>query len=597
MSIVSAPHLQHQGMGAIPHQDGVAFRVWAPNADAVFIVGDFNEWSRDATPLERDEAGNWYADVPDARIGHAYKYRICNGEQDLLRIDPYAREVTNSIGNSIVHDPNFDWQDDSFQLPSWNELVIYELHLGTFNRPDQNRVGTFHDVAARFEHLKSLGVDVLELMPTAEFAGDQSWGYNPAHIFAVESAYGGPRALKEFVREAHRHGFGVVLDVVYNHFGPSDLDLWQFDGWSENDKGGIYFYNDWRSHTPWGDSRPDYGRGEVRQFIYDNAMMWLDDYRLDGLRYDMTIYMRSVNGQDLPEGWSLAQWINREIRKKFPEKLIIAEDLQTNEYITKPEAFGGANFCSQWDAAFVHPIRAMIQTPDDATRDIYQTASAIGHRYNIDAFERVIYTESHDEVANGRSRVPSEINADNAADSFAKQRSTLGACLVMTSPGIPMLFQGQEFLEDGWFDDAEALAWHRKDDFAGIVQLYRDLIRLRKNADQTTAGLTGQNVRVHHANDLDKLLAFHRWANGGPTDDVIVVANCANAQRANYRIGLPQTGRWKLRLNSGARIYGAELLGETLVDLDTRDRPHDGYPHSAEIAIGPYSVLIYSQDK
>jgi 1,4-alpha-glucan branching enzyme len=239
----------------------------------------------------------------------------------------------------------------------------------------------------------------------------------------------------------------------------------------------------------------------------------------------------------------------------------------------------------------------MIQTPDDASRDIYQTAAAIGHRYNIDAFERVIYTESHDEVANGKSRVPSEINSENAADSFAKQRSTLGAGLVMTAPGIPMLFQGQEFLEDGWFDDAEALEWHRKQDFAGIVQLYRDLIRLRRNCDQTTAGLTGQNIRVHHANDLDKLIAFHRWADGGPADDVIVIANCANAQRNNYRIGLPQAGTWKLRLNSGATIYGADLIGETVQELDASEHPHDGYPLSAEIAIGPYSLLIYSQDK
>ncbi len=585
-------------MGAIPHEQGVAFRVWAPHADSVYVVGDFNEWSDEATPMERDEAGNWYADVPDAQVGQEYRYRIRNGEQELFRIDPYARDVTNSIGNGIIHDPHFDWEDDAFTLPSWNELVIYELHLGTFHRPDKNRVGTFQDVVAQFDHLRSLGVNVLELMPSAEFAGDQSWGYNPAHIFAVESAYGGPRAFKEFVREAHQHGFGVVLDVVYNHFGPSDLDLWQFDGWSENGKGGIYFYNDWRSHTPWGDSRPDYGRGEVRQFIYDNAMMWLDEFRLDGLRYDMTLYMRSVDGQDdLPEGWSLVQWINRDIRAKYPGKIIIAEDLQTNEYLTKPEEFGGANFSSQWDEAFVHPVRAMIQAPDDAARDIYQTASAIGHRYNTDAFERVIYTESHDEVANGKARVPSEINAENAADAFAKQRSTLGAALVMTTPGIPMLFQGQEFLEDGWFDDAEPLEWQRKREFAGIMQLYRDLIRLRRNLDHTTAGLTGQHVRVHHANNLDKLIAFHRWSEGGPTDDVIVIANCANAQRTDYRIGLPEAGTWKLRMNTGAKAYGAELVGETLRELRTSEHPHDGYPYSVEVAIGPYCVLIYSQDK
>ncbi|MEO8494836.1 MAG: alpha-amylase family glycosyl hydrolase, partial [Planctomycetota bacterium] len=579
MSLAATPQVQQQGMGAIPHENGVAFRVWAPNADAVYLIGDFNDWNPEAVPMQRDAGGNWSADVAKATIGDQYKYRICNGDRELVRIDPYARAVTNSIGNSIVHDPHFDWQDDDFALPPWNELVIYEMHLGTFNRSQKDHVGTFHDAMKKFDHLQALGVNVLQLMPAAEFAGDQSWGYNPAHIFAVESAYGGPIAFKEFVREAHRRGFGVILDVVYNHFGPSDLDLWQFDGWSENGKGGIYFYNDWRSHTPWGDSRPDYGRGEVRQFIRDNALMWLDEYRLDGLRYDMTLYMRSVNGQDnLPEGWSLAQWINREIRTRFPGKITIAEDLQKNDFITKPEEFGGANFSTQWDAAFVHPIRDVLQQPDDASRDIYKAASAIGHRYNIDAFERVIYTESHDEVANGKSRVPSEINPEDAGDAFAKQRSTLGAGLVFTSPGIPMIFQGQEFLESDWFKDDEVLEWHRKEEFAGVGRLYRDLIHLRRNIERKTAGLIGQNVRVHHANDLDKLLAFHRWSEGGPLDDVVVIANFANTRHRDYRIGFPQSGLWKLRFNSGAAIYGAELRGDTLQEIRTVDQPHDGYP-------------------
>src|SRR5690606_30049095 len=129
-----------------------------------------------------------------------------------------------------------------------NELVIYEMHVGTFNRAKEGEIGTFDQVVKKLDYLRRLGVNAIQLMPTAEFAGDQSWGYNPAHIFAVESAYGGPFGLKELVKEAHRHGIGVILDVVYNHFGPSDLDLWQFDGWTpEAEKGGIYFYNDWRS--------------------------------------------------------------------------------------------------------------------------------------------------------------------------------------------------------------------------------------------------------------------------------------------------------------------------------------------------------------
>jgi 1,4-alpha-glucan branching enzyme len=267
--------------------------------------------------MQAEENGYWYADVAEAQVGDQYRYLLTTAKGEFKRIDPYAREVTNSVGNAIVHNPRFDWEGDNFHLAPWNELVIYELHVGTFNvEEDDNQPGKFGAVAARLGHLKKLGVNAIQIMPVAQFAGERSWGYNPAHIFSVEIAYGGPLAFKKFVKRAHQQGIAVILDVVYNHLGPSDLDLWQFDGWSENNRGGIYFYNDGRAHTPWGDTRPDYGRGEVRQYICDNVFMWLEEYHVDGLRFDGTVYIRTVHGpgsQDLPEGWSLLQWINSQI--------------------------------------------------------------------------------------------------------------------------------------------------------------------------------------------------------------------------------------------------------------------------------------------
>ena len=363
------------GMGCIPHENGVAFRVWAPHADQVSVVGDFNDWNEEADFLEREDNGHWYLDIPNARIGEEYRYIITNGEQKLSRIDPYSREVTNSIGNSVIYDSRFDWDADDFKIAPFNELVIYEMHVGTFNRSQPDAAGTFEDVSYKLNYLRRLGINCIQLMPTAEFAGDLSWGYNPAHIFAVESAYGGPIALKELVRLAHKNGIAVILDVVYNHFGPSDLHIWQFDGWHHDGKGGIYFYNDWRSSTPWGDSRPDYGRAEVRSYIRDNALMWIDDYHMDGLRYDMTLFMRSVDGRtELPDGWSLAQWINRDVHFKYPHKIVIAEDMQDNEWLTKPVDWGGAGFSSQWDASFVHPIRNVVQQVEDRYRSMFAVA-------------------------------------------------------------------------------------------------------------------------------------------------------------------------------------------------------------------------------
>lgn len=591
-----------QGMGALPHEAGVAFRVWAPHAEKVFVTGTFNDWSEDSHPMEHEERGYWYLNVEKAEIGDEYRYLIHNGDKKLSRIDPYARQVTNSVGNAVVHNSEFDWQGDDFHIANHNELVIYELHIGSFNGDDgSDTPGDFASVLERINHLKRLGVNAIQIMPTAEFAGDYSWGYNPAHIFAIESAYGGPRAFKKFVRECHRHDIAVILDVVYNHFGPSDLDLWQFDGWEQNGMGGIYFYNDWKAKTPWGDTRPDYGRGEVRQFIHDNAMMWLEDYHVDGLRYDMTLFIRNVKGtgnpgDDLPEGWSLTQWINRDIRERFPGRITIAEDLQNNEWITKDPGVGGAGFHSQWDANFVHPIRAAVIVPNDEHRSMKSVRDAIQFRYNGDAFQRVIYSESHDEVANGKARVPSEVDPNDPTGWYAQKRSTLAAGLVFTAPGIPMLFQGQEFLQGEWFRDDVPLDWDLHKEFRGIVRLYRDLIRLRLNRDGNTRGLCGQGMQVTHVNDASNVIAFYRWDKGGPTDEVVVVANFATEPITGYRIGVPRKGLWKLRLNSDWAGYSVDFSDFDSFDVTATESPYDGQPCSLEVSVAPYSLVIYSQD-
>ncbi|WP_245558808.1 alpha-amylase family glycosyl hydrolase [Aestuariimicrobium kwangyangense] len=591
----SEPEVQ-TGMGAIVHDGGVAFRVWAPNAQSVTVVGQFNDWDKDAHPLDHEQDGYWYTDVPGAKAGQEYQFVLRNGDQELWRIDPYAYEVTNSVGNGVIVDhSSFDWQGDTFETPHLNNLVIYEMHVGSFAQgPDGT--GDLQAVTKQLDHLDRLGINCIELMPLMEFAGDQSWGYNPAHIFAVESSYGGPNALKVFVREAHKRGISVLVDVVYNHFGPSDLDLWQFDGWSENDKGGIYFFNDWRSETPWGDTRPDYGRPEVRQFLRDNALMWLRDYHLQGLRFDMTPYMRSVSGFDraIPEGWDVCRFINDEVRRLHPGAITIAEDLHGEADVTSIED-GGAGFHSQWDQHFVHPVRAQLTTLDDNSRSIAAVANAVTFSYG-DAYERTIYTESHDEVANGKARVNQEVDPDDPQGWFATKRSTLGAALTLTSPGVPMLFQGQEFLQGGWFSDDIPLDWDLLDDFVGIARLYRDLVRLRLNAHGTSLGLMGQHTAVMHANDENKVFAYHRSMNGGPGDDVVVVVNLRNHAWDEYRIGFPAAGEWKLLLNSDAKIYSDTFGDQPATDVTADDSvDQDGQPASAAISIGAYSVLVFGR--
>jgi len=590
-------------MGSILFSGGAAFRVWAPFAAGVSVAGTFNAWSSTAHPLASEANGYWSANIAGVKVGHQYKFVIRNGEPPLWRINPYAREVVNSVGNAVIHDPEFDWTGDNFVTPPWDDLVIYEMHVGTFNDMPGGDPGTFDDVIAKLPYLQELGINAVEIMPVLEFPQSFSWGYNPSHPFAVESALGGPQGLHRFVKAAHAHGIAVIIDVVYNHFGPGDLDLWRFDGWSDsNHDGGIYFYDIGRAHTPWGDTRPDYGRPEVRQYIRDNALFWLSKYHVDGLRFDAVSCICRVGGDnndpsgDLPDCWGLLQRVNHEIRTAEPWKITIAEDLKNNEWITKDTGSGGAGFGSKWDAGFVHPVRQAIIASNDAERDMFAVRDALYHRYNGDAFSRVIYTESHDEVANGHERVPEEIWPGNAASYFSEKRSTLGAALVFTAPGIPQIFQGQEFLEDEYFRDEDPLDWEKLEIYAGIHQLYRDLIRLRRNWFDNTRGLRGQHVHVHHVNQADKVIAFHRWANGGPGDDVVVIANFGNRSYDSYTVGFPRAGFWKLRFNSDWKGYSVLFDNQFSYDTVAFDGLMDNMPCHGNVGIGPYTALILSQE-
>lgn len=589
------------GMGALSHPRGTSFRVWAPHAHQVYVSGTFNRWSPDAHPMAPEDAGLWSLDIRGVKPGARYKYRIISGDRALWRIDPYARAVTHSAGEGIVPPRTNGQEDPGVALPPREDQVIYELHIGTFYTPAGTLPATFDDARHQLPYLKELGVNIIEVMPPMAYPGRLSWGYNPAHIFAIDSDYGGPEAFRRYIAAAHRLGLAVVLDVVYNHFGPSDLDLWQFDGWSQHGLGGIYFYNDDRAVTPWGHTRPDYGRPEVRQFIRDNALMWLREYHLDGLRLDATSYIRNVygddgHGHDLPDGWRLLREINEEIALLFPSKLTIAEDLRSNAAITRPVARGGAGFVAQWDDAFVHPVRAALITPDDARRDLHALARAITFRHDGDPFTRVIYTESHDEVANGKARVPEEIWPRHAASIYAKKRSLLGAVLVFTTPGIPMIFQGQEFLSDAWFADTHPIDWGKRATYAGIQELYRDLIRLRHGGDGLTRGLRGSHVQITHMNHEAKVIVFHRWDQGGPGDSTMVILNLRNAIYPDYVVGLPASGDWQVRLVSDAAHYDAEFAAYPLATVRAAAQPKQGQPCQGSVLLRPYSALILSQE-
>jgi 1,4-alpha-glucan branching enzyme len=261
-----------------------------------------------------------------------------------------------------------------------------------------------------------------------------------------------------------------------------------------------------------------------------------------------------------------------------------------------PTADGGAGFGAQWDAGFIYRVRPVLVAPNDADRDMDAIVTAILGDGRGAPLTRVIYTESHDDVANGRTRVPESISPGEADSWWAKKRAVLGSALVLTSPGIPMLFQGQEMLEDRWFDDQVALDWAKASSNDGILRLHRDLIALRRAADGATRGLRGSHVAILRTDRDAKLLAMHRWMDGGPHDDTMIVANFANRAIDDLRIGFPAPGPWKVRFNSDSAVYAPDFGSHEALGLDADGEPMDGCAQSGLVAVGPYSVVILSRE-
>lgn len=622
-SVIAPPVSSNRsGMGAIPYEGGVTFRVWAkfPAQGKVAVVGDFNSWKTDTNPLGPDgDSGYWSVDVPGAKIGDEYQYFIPGAGNGGFKMDPYASSISQTSGfMHAVVTPRDTAYVGGYTTPKWNEAVIYELHIPTFTSVDAAHEGDFDTAFAKLADLADMGINAIEIMPLGQFKGISATGYNPGYIFAVEDSYGGPDEFRDFVNNSHAIDVAVILDVVYNHLG--DTDLWQFDGWFTPDRfcpfphtrpvetqGGIYFYQDSRAHTDFAHTRFDFGRPEVQQYVLDNVLRWTHSRFVDGLRFDSVVNIRGVQVGadyefDLPDGKALLCRVNQELQQTQPWKLTIAEDLQNYGAITQPVDQGGFGFGAQWNNSFCFALRNAVLEFDDAARPISTIAYEINAISGAAAFKTVIYSENHDrnDPGQGGGRINQMISPGSSDSWAAKKRSTLAAAVVLTSPGIPMLFQGQEFMEWRPFPTSgnpnpEPIDWSLRDKFSGIRNLYRDLIYLRRNWFNNTRGLRGANTHVLPVFD-DNMLIFHRWDQGGASDDVVVVCNFANQGHASYTIGFPSGGMWRVRFNSDAGSYDAFFSNWNSFDTSADGPPLNGMPCSGNIEIAPYSCIILSQD-
>ncbi|MBN2448509.1 MAG: alpha amylase C-terminal domain-containing protein, partial [Phycisphaerae bacterium] len=549
----------HAPLGSTGTSDGgAAFKVWAPGISTAAVRGGWDGW---ATAVSMHKLGDYFAvQVPAATPGTKdnayanYKY-VLNGS--MYRTDPRARAVNPGDNyNSVNTDRfNYTWVNDSFETPAFEDMIIYQLHVGTFaGRNDP--FGTtwnpsrYWDVMQRVSHLSELGVTAVMLCPITEFSWDWSAGYNPASDWAVESAYGHPHEVKMMVDALHGAGIAVLLDLVWNHHGPGDDITWNFVG-------SQCYYDSTAIETWWG-PQMDFDRIEVREYYYQAMMQWLEEYHVDGFRFDGTDFINEYQGTN---GWLLMQNANDVVDNRWADKIMIAEQLPNDSWITRPTSLGGAGFDAQYHMAWRDTIRGAIF--DAASGDPSMNAVAdvlYGSGQYLEKTQTVNYIELHDEAwpESGGQRLVKTIDPAWPHDSvYAKGRSKVGFGLTLVSQGIPAILQGTEWLEDtdfgagDWDNDPEnRINWAMKTGYAGIFEFYKDLIAVRKSNGALRANA---GIDVWHVNEGSNVIGFRRWTNDGNV--ILVIASLNNSDIANYHIGVPYAGTWYELINSQASGY------------------------------------------
>ena len=582
---------------------GVTFRVWAPNASNVAVRGQFNSWGE--TAMTKDGAtGYWTATLANARPDQEYKYflRWTGNTDGTWKQDPRAPWMRG--GNSVIYDhAAFDWGTTARPSIPVDRQVMYEMHVGSFNDPDPSdgRPGTFDDAIARFGYLERLGVNVIALMPVNEFGGDYSWGYNPEHVFAIEAAYGGPDGLKRFVKAAHARGMKVQLDVVHNHWNPPGDGVWQFDG-----PANIYFPSDSRLRwTPWGD-RPDYTKAEVRRYIEDHIRVLLDDFRIDGFRWDSPQNILGFSGSSnsanpdnvLPEGKSLMMAINRMIHEQYPGRWSIAEDsdllsVVPSGYYNQGSFYDGLrvssdadSFDGHWQTSFHNLITPQIAAAAPNVGELLNKVNG----WSEPPGYRIIFTDNHDKsgILNDNTRLANRMDPLNPTGKTARKKTLLNAVLTLTAPGTPMLWMGQEFHATGPFSDQQPFDWRSAAAQHRVFRAHRDLVDLREtlpalqNSDlsQAPGGLN---------EDLD-LAVYFRRAGGLAANDVVVFMNFSGQTHNNITVPFPSSGTWYVRMNTDWSVYGADFdnIGPgSAITVSGNGR--------AEMSVGPHSAIIFAR--
>ena len=597
----------YEFMGSHPEKrdkaKGWVFRVWAPEAKAVSLIGDFNEWDRRKHPMAKMSVGVWELFVADLQEYASYKYAIQTRQGAWLeKADPYAfhAETRPHTASKTADITGYVWGDDEWQSNKGGlydrPMNVYEMHLGSWRRGMGNETLTYRDLAEQVpEYVAGMGYTHIELMPVMEHPLDLSWGYQVTGYFAPTSRFGTPKDFMYFVDRCHQAGLGVLLDWVPAHFPKDGFGLIAFDGSC------CYEYSEpaRREQADWGTLVFDYGRNEVRSFLMSSALFWMDFYHADGLRVDAVASMLYLDygkkdnyipniygGRENLEAVSFFRKLNEQVFAAYPNALMMAEESTAWPMVTKPAYLGGLGFNFKWSMGWMNDTLHYMKL-DPIYRQHNHNDLTFSMMYAFS--ENYILPLSHDEVVHGKCALIEKMPG-YYADKFAGVRAYLG--YMMAHPGKKLTFMGMEFGQFIEWCEAQSLDWHLLDvdmhqKLHGYVRelnhVYRESSALWEN-DQGWEGFSWIVSGDYQGNTL----AFARYDRSGR--EMVCAFNFSPMARDGYRVGVPEPGAYHERLNSNADRFGGwgRVNGHAMY---TQEAPCHGRPHSIMFDLPPLSAV------
>lgn len=591
-------------------QEGVRFTVWAPHAAEVRVAGDFNGWTtKDHRMKQAGDPGVWSLFIPGVSEGERYKYEIHTADgRVLLKADPYAfyAEKRPDTASRVYNLYGYEWGDSDYikrkkkEAPYQQPLLVYEVHLGTWKRN-----GTGEDSAYSYRELADklvpyaarMGYTHLELMPLAEHPFDRSWGYQVTGYYAVTSRFGTPHDFMYFVDKCHQYGVGVIMDWVPGHFCKDDHGLRQFDGEPLYECG-----NPLMAEKPeWGTLAFDFGKPEVVSFLISNALFWMDMFHIDGLRVDAVAHMlylnfgkpesmrmtNSLGGEENLEAIAFLRKLNQAVFHYFPEALMMAEDSTDWPGVTKPVHEGGLGFNYKWNMGWMNDMLAYMKL-DPIHRRYHHNLITFSLMYAFN--ENYILPLSHDEVVHGKRSLLHKMPGDYW-QKFANLRLFYG--YMMAHPGKKLLFMGGEFGQYDEWKDMSGLDWFLLD-----YESHRSMHRYVKELNAFYSGEPAFWEQDHksggfqwiHADDRTKSVVSFIRKGSRKQDEIIVVCNFTPEIYQNYRIGIPQPGRYREVWNSDAPSYGGSGKANHH-QMKTDPIPWNGFPYSLSLLVPPLSAV------